>query len=40
MSNFGPLTQLADGVALQFRSIDPLGEDLRLLARVAGRDVF
>ena len=40
MSNFGPLTQLADGVVLQFRSIDPLGEDLRLLARVAGRDVF
>jgi diaminohydroxyphosphoribosylaminopyrimidine deaminase/5-amino-6-(5-phosphoribosylamino)uracil reductase len=40
MSNFGPLTQLADGVALQFRSIEPLGEDLRLLARVAGRDVF
>ena len=40
MSNFGPLAQLADGVALQFRSVDRVGEDVRLLARVAGRDVF
>jgi len=40
MSNFGPLTQLADGVPLEFRSVDTLGEDLRLLVRVAGRDVF
>jgi len=40
MSNFGPLTELADGVALQFRSVETLGEDLRLLVRVAGRDVF
>jgi len=40
MSNFGPLAQLAEGVALQFGSVDPLGEDLRILARVAGRDVF
>lgn len=40
MSNFGPLAQLADGVTLQFRSVDRVGDDLRLLARVAGRDVF
>ncbi len=40
MSNFGPLAQLADGMALQFRSVDRVGEDLRLLARVAERDNF
>jgi len=40
MSNFGPLAQLAEGVALQFRSVDRVGEDLRLLARVTGRDIF
>lgn len=40
MSNFGPLAQLSDGISLQFRSVDRVGDDLRLLARVAGRDVF
>lgn len=40
MSNFGPLAQLADGLALQFRSVDMVGADVRLLARVAGRDAF
>ena len=40
MSNFGPLAQLSDGVALQFRSMEPVGADVRLIARVAGRDVF
>jgi diaminohydroxyphosphoribosylaminopyrimidine deaminase/5-amino-6-(5-phosphoribosylamino)uracil reductase len=40
MSHFGPLAQLADGVALQFRSINRVGDDVRLLARVTGRDVF
>ncbi len=40
MSNFGPLAQLAEGLAMQFRSVDRVGEDLRLLARVVGRDVF
>jgi len=40
MSHFGPLAQLAEGVALQFRSIDRVGDDVRLLARVTGRDVF
>jgi len=40
MSNFGPLAQLSEGVALQFRSVDRVGEDLRLLARVTGRDIF
>jgi len=40
MSNFGPLTQLSDGLALQFRSMEPVGADVCLIARVVGRDVF
>ena len=40
MSNLGPLTQLADGLALEFRSTEMVGADLRVLARVAGRGVF
>jgi diaminohydroxyphosphoribosylaminopyrimidine deaminase/5-amino-6-(5-phosphoribosylamino)uracil reductase len=40
MAQLAPLTQLSDGVALQFNAIDRLGDDLRLLARVAGRDAF
>ncbi len=40
MSDFGPLAQLADGLALNFSSVEMVGQDVRLLARVAGRDVF
>ena len=40
MSNFGPLAQLADGLALRFHSMEPVGDDVRLVARVAGRDTF
>ena len=40
MSNLGPLTQLADGLALEFQSAQMVGADLRVLARVAGRGVF
>ena len=40
MSNWGPLTQLADGLALEFQSAQMVGADLRVLARVAGRGVF
>ena len=40
MSNLGPLTQLADGLALEFHSTEMVGADLRILARVAGRGVF
>jgi diaminohydroxyphosphoribosylaminopyrimidine deaminase/5-amino-6-(5-phosphoribosylamino)uracil reductase len=36
----GPLTSLAGALPLEFRSIDMLGPDLRIVARVAGRDVF
>ena len=40
MSTFGPLSQLQDGIQLRFTSIEQLGEDLRVLARVKGSDVF
>jgi diaminohydroxyphosphoribosylaminopyrimidine deaminase / 5-amino-6-(5-phosphoribosylamino)uracil reductase len=34
------LKQLQDGVALKFISVDWMGEDLRIVARVQGRDTF
>jgi diaminohydroxyphosphoribosylaminopyrimidine deaminase/5-amino-6-(5-phosphoribosylamino)uracil reductase len=40
MLNFGPLTQLADGINLNFESVEKLGPDLRLLARPLGRGQF
>jgi len=40
MANLGPLTDLAQAVALQFMSTEPVGPDLRLLARIPGRDSF
>jgi diaminohydroxyphosphoribosylaminopyrimidine deaminase / 5-amino-6-(5-phosphoribosylamino)uracil reductase len=40
MAHFGPLTDLAQAVPLQFLSSDMIGPDLRLVARVAGRDQF
>ena len=36
----GPLTSLADALALEFRDVDKIGPDLRIVARVAGRDAF
>ena len=40
MADFGPLDRLADGMNLEFVSIDRIGPDLRVVARVQGRDVF
>ena len=40
MANFGPLTQLSQALPLEFKSTEMVGPDLRLLARVAGRDQF
>lgn len=40
ISSLGPLNQLQDGVALKFISVDWMGEDLRIVARVKGRDTF
>lgn len=40
IAHFGPLNALADGLALEFKSVDMLGPDLRIVAQVAGRDQF
>jgi len=40
MANFGPITQLKDAVKLRFHSIEPVGDDLRILARPPGRETF
>ena len=40
MAGFGPLTSLTDGVVLVYQSVERLGKDLRIVARVAGRDAF
>ena len=40
LAGFGPLQSLSDGVQLKFQSVEPVGDDLRILARVVGRDAF
>ena len=40
MFPFGPLSTLQDRIALEFRSTEPVGKDLRIVARVKGRDDF
>jgi len=40
MSNFGPLSALAQGLALDFQSMERIGPDLRILARVRGNTAF
>jgi diaminohydroxyphosphoribosylaminopyrimidine deaminase/5-amino-6-(5-phosphoribosylamino)uracil reductase len=40
MANFGPLADLAQAVAFEFLSSEMVGPDLRLVARVPGRDLF
>jgi len=40
MADMGPLQTLADGLQLAFHSVDRIGPDLRVLARVPGRDAF
>ena len=40
MAHFGPLTELAQAVPLEFLSSERIGSDLRLIARVTGRDRF
>jgi len=40
MANFGPLTALSQAVPLVFQSTDRVGPDLRILARLQGRDRF
>lgn len=40
MASFGPLQALSEAVQLQFLSTKMVGADLRIIARVAGRDQF
>lgn len=40
IASFGPLENLEDAVKLRFLSTQLVGDDLRILARVAGRDQF
>jgi diaminohydroxyphosphoribosylaminopyrimidine deaminase/5-amino-6-(5-phosphoribosylamino)uracil reductase len=40
MADFGPLSSLGDALPLEFKSTTMVGPDLRLLARVVGRDAF
>ena len=40
LANMPTLHSLTDAVQLDFQSVDRLGEDLRMLARVRGRDKF
>ncbi|MDB5886960.1 MAG: 5-amino-6-(5-phosphoribosylamino)uracil reductase [Polaromonas sp.] len=40
MAAFGPLQSLADALALEFQSVDKVGADLRIVARVGGRGQF
>ncbi len=40
MAPFGPLERLAEGMALRWLETQAVGEDLRLRARVQGRDAF
>ncbi|MGV8805277.1 MAG: bifunctional diaminohydroxyphosphoribosylaminopyrimidine deaminase/5-amino-6-(5-phosphoribosylamino)uracil reductase RibD [Polaromonas sp.] len=40
LAALGPLQSLSEGVELQFHATDRVGPDLRIVARVAGRDQF
>ncbi|MEK9951146.1 MAG: bifunctional diaminohydroxyphosphoribosylaminopyrimidine deaminase/5-amino-6-(5-phosphoribosylamino)uracil reductase RibD [Curvibacter sp.] len=40
MVNIGPLSELGQAVPLEFRETTPIGPDLRILARIPGRDRF
>lgn len=40
MASFGPLTELSKAIPLAFKSTEMLGPDLRILARIPGRDQF
>jgi diaminohydroxyphosphoribosylaminopyrimidine deaminase/5-amino-6-(5-phosphoribosylamino)uracil reductase len=40
IAQFGPLQDLSQAIPLEFKSIDSMGPDLRIVARVCGRDQF
>jgi len=40
MLQWGPLAELSQALELDFRAVDKVGPDMRLVARVNGRDAF
>ena len=40
MANVGPFDALAQGVSMDFTSVERVGPDIRIVARVRGRDAF
>lgn len=40
LTNLGPFDALSEGLKLQFASVERVGPDLRIVARVPGRDAF
>jgi diaminohydroxyphosphoribosylaminopyrimidine deaminase/5-amino-6-(5-phosphoribosylamino)uracil reductase len=40
IAQFGPLDELSQATMLVFTSIESIGSDLRIVARVKGRDQF
>jgi diaminohydroxyphosphoribosylaminopyrimidine deaminase/5-amino-6-(5-phosphoribosylamino)uracil reductase len=40
MASFGPLHELSQAIPLEFKRTEMLGPDLRILARIPGRDQF
>lgn len=40
MASLGPITELSQALELEYRAADRLGPDLRIVARVRGRDLF
>ena len=40
LAHMAPLADLSQAYALEFNSVERVGEDLRILARLRGRDCF
>ena len=40
MANVGPFDALAQGLSMDFTSVEHVGPDIRIVARVRGRDIF
>lgn len=40
LTNIGPLAAISQGLKLKFNSVERIGPDLRIVARVQGRDLF
>jgi diaminohydroxyphosphoribosylaminopyrimidine deaminase/5-amino-6-(5-phosphoribosylamino)uracil reductase len=40
MANVGPFDALGQGLAMDFTTVERVGPDIRIVARVRGRDIF